>query len=147
MSSDTGSVTLNCQVIQIVMNSGSQWSQPTSQCVQRMFLESMVAVGHLLWTEGCAIAQECAIGLGDITLQTPKLSPSALLIYHIVIVIVIVCFSLKCDCSMCKHYSCTVASLSPLLRLEHLDSAGETVTAPGDTTDISWAGNPHCQHF
>ena len=75
MSSDTGSVTLNCQVIQIVMNSGSQWSQPTSQCVQRMFffrmfLESMVAVGHLLWTEGCAIAQECAIGLGDITLQT-----------------------------------------------------------------------------
>ena len=111
----------------------------------RMFLESIVAVGHLLWTEECAIAQECAIGLGDI--QTPKLSPSALLIYHIVIVIVIVCFSLMCDCSMCKHYSCTVASLSPLLRLEHLDSAGETVTAPGDTTDISWAGNPHCQHF
>ena len=114
-----------------------------SMCAKNVFFRMFVAVGHLLWTEGCAIAiaQECAIGLGDI--QTPKLSPSALLIYHIVIV----CFSLMYDCSMCKHYSCTVASLSPLLRLEHLDSAGETVTAPGDTTDISWAGNPHCQHF
>ena len=101
-----------------------------------MFLESMVAVGHLLWTEGCAIArecarvcksvQECALGLGDITLQTPKLSPSALLIYHIVIV----CFSLMCDCSMCiahAHPHCA-SIIVARLRASLLSSGWSTST-------------------
>ena len=104
--------------------------------------KSMVAVSHLLWKEGCSIAYE---GFGSCrvaqlqTLFSYASSKHSCKYMQTYILYICVFFS-NVQAASCEP---------PLLRLllEHLDGAGETVTAPGDTTDISWAENPHCQHF